>query len=76
MNCTNMTNMFEGAFKFGDILTTDSASAYRIVSFIKTGKNGAVFKMIPCVTFLTMHSKSNITSRIRECVVLSESKHF
>ena len=45
MNCTNMTNMFEGAFKFGDILTTDSASAYRIVSFINTGKNGAVFKV-------------------------------
>lgn len=45
MKFANTTNMFERLFKIGDILNTDNAFAYRIVSFINIGKNGAVFKV-------------------------------
>lgn len=45
MKFANTTNIFDHSFKVGDILYTDNGSAYRIVSFINTGKNGAVFKV-------------------------------
>lgn len=41
----NTTNMFNSSFAVGDVLRADSGDTYCIVSFINTGKNGAVFKV-------------------------------
>lgn len=45
MENANTNNMFGHALKVGDILSTNSGSSYRIIGFINTGKNGAVFKV-------------------------------
>lgn len=41
----NTTNTFNSSFVVGDILRANSGAIYRIVNFINTGKNGAVFKV-------------------------------
>lgn len=45
MKNANTNNIFGHALKVGDILNTNNGSSYQIVSFINTGKNGAVFKV-------------------------------